>query len=368
MRGCAFHRRLVCQYTEFGRGERRHMTRVELIGVGKTYPARQRGAAPVVAVEDVSLTVASGEIHAVIGYSGAGKSTLLRLVNGLERATSGQILVGDNDITALPERHLRQARASIGMIFQQFNLFHSKNVAANVEYPLLIAGVPAAKRKERAREMLAFVGLSDKAEAYTDQLSGGQKQRVGIARALATDPGLLLADEATSALDPETSQEVLALLSKVNRELGITILLITHEMEVVRGIANRVTVMDGGRAVEQGDVFDVFSRPHTETARRFASTALPTEPDEAHLEKLRAQHRGALVSVTFRDGGVDQPLVFRTLSERNIGVSIVHGGVTEVGGRSFGRVTLELIGGDSDVSAAIAALRAEAELELEVLS
>ena len=343
------------------------MTRVELIGVGKTYPGRQRGAPPIVAVDDVSLTVEPGEIHAVIGYSGAGKSTLLRLVNGLERATSGQILVGDDDMTALSERKLRSARARIGMIFQQFNLFHSKNVSANVEYPLMVAGVPAAERKQRVRDLLSFVGLSEKAAAYTDQLSGGQKQRVGIARALATDPGLLLADEATSALDPETSQEVLALLSRVNRELGITILLITHEMEVVREIANRVTVMDGGRAVEQGDVFDVFSNPQTSTARRFAATALPTEPDAHHLDKLRQQHRGALISVTFRDGGVDQPLVFRTLSDRNIGVSIVHGGVTEVGGRSFGRVTLELIGDEPAVAGAIAALREEAELELEVL-
>ena len=343
------------------------MTRVELIGVGKTYPGRRRASEHIVAVDDVSLSVASGEIHAVIGYSGAGKSTLLRLVNGLERATTGQILVGDDDITALPERRLRGVRAKIGMIFQQFNLFHAKNVAGNVEYPLIVAGVPAAERRRRVHDMLEFVGLADKAEAYTDQLSGGQKQRVGIARALATDPGLLLADEATSALDPETSQEVLALLSRVNRELGITILLITHEMEVVREIAHRVTVMDGGRAVEQGDVFDVFSRPQTQTARRFAATALPSAPDPTHLEKLRQQHRGQLVSVTFRDGGTDQPVVFRTLSQRGVGVSIVHGGVTEVGGRSFGRVTLELIGAETDVADAIAALRGEPELELDVL-
>lgn len=340
------------------------MTRVQMIGVGKRYPGRGKNASPVVAVDDVSIDVASGEIHAIIGYSGAGKSTLLRLVNGLERATSGQILVGEQDITALPESKVRAARGGIGMIFQQFNLFHSKNVAKNVEYPLVVAGVPVAERSRRVAELLEFVGLSDKARAYTDQLSGGQKQRVGIARALATNPGVLLADEATSALDPETSQEVLALLKQVNAEFGITIILITHEMEVVREIADRVTVMDSGRAVEQGDVFDVFSDPQTSTTRRFVSTALPTEPADEHLDALRKRHRGKLVTMTFRDGDVDQPVVFQTLAERGVGVSIVHGGITDVGGRSFGKLTLELIGDELRVEHAIAALAQETELEV----
>ena len=340
------------------------MTRVQIRGVSKRYPGRGSGAAPVIAVDDVTIDVASGEIHAIIGYSGAGKSTLLRLVNGLERATDGTILVGDDDITALPESKLRGVRGGIGMIFQQFNLFHSKKVSRNVEYPLVVAGVPAAERRRRVAELLAFVGLSDKADAYTDQLSGGQKQRVGIARALATNPGVLLADEATSALDPQTSQEVLALLKRVNDEFGITIILITHEMEVVREIADRVTVMENGRAVEQGDVFDVFSAPKTAVTRRFVSTALPTEPEAEHLEALRARHRGRLISLTFRDGDVDQPVVFRTLAERGVGVSIVHGGITDVGGRSFGRLTLELIGDDLKVEHAIAALGQETDLEV----
>jgi D-methionine transport system ATP-binding protein len=315
----------------------------------------------------VSIDVASGEIHAVIGYSGAGKSTLLRLVNGLERATAGSIAIGDSgDIVTMPERRLRAVRENVGMIFQQFNLFHSKNVAKNVEYPLVVAGVPQAERRARVAEMLDFVGLSDRARSYTDQLSGGQKQRVGIARALATSPGVILADEATSALDPETSQEVLGLLERINRELGVTILLITHEMDVVREIAHRVTVMDGGRTVEQGDVFDVFSNPQAETTRRFVATALPTEPDQHHLAELRQKHRGRLISVTFRDGGVDQPLVFRTLADRGVGVNIVHGGITDVGGRSFGRLTIELIGDDVRVEHAIAALAQETELEVLV--
>ncbi|MFA5608256.1 MAG: methionine ABC transporter ATP-binding protein [Leucobacter sp.] len=342
------------------------MTRVQMSGVGKRYPGRGRGGAPVVAVDDVSIDVASGEIHAIIGYSGAGKSTLLRLINGLERATSGRILVGDDEITALPESRLRTVRGGIGMIFQQFNLFHSKRVDKNVEYPLIVAGTPAGERRRRVAELLEFVGLADKAAAYTDQLSGGQKQRVGIARALATNPGVLLADEATSALDPQTSREVLALLQRVNAEFGITIILITHEMEVVREIAHRVTVMDGGRAVEQGDVFEVFSAPASETTRRFVATALPTEPDPEHLELLRDRHHGRLITLTFRDGDVDQPAVFAALAARGVGVSIVHGGVTDVGGRSFGKLTLELTGEDLRVEHAIAAIGQQVELEVLV--
>lgn len=340
------------------------MTRVKLEGVGKRYPGRKKGDADIVAVDGVSIDIASGEIHAIIGYSGAGKSTVLRLINGLEHATSGKITVGDVELTALSERALRPERQKIGMIFQQFNLFRAKTVSKNVEYPLIVAGVPAAERAARVTELLKFVGLADKASAYTDQLSGGQKQRVGIARALATNPGVLLADEATSALDPETSQEVLALLKRVNTEFGITIILITHEMEVVREVADRVTVMSDGKAVEQGDVFEVFSAPKSDTTRKFVATALPSEPSQAHLATLQERHRGRLVSLTFRDGDVDQPVVFNTLVERGVGVNIVHGGITEVGGRSFGKLTLELIGDDLKVEHAIAALGQQTDLEV----
>ncbi|MDO4241693.1 MAG: ATP-binding cassette domain-containing protein [Microbacteriaceae bacterium] len=345
------------------------MSRVKITDVSKVYEG-QKKKAPLTAVNGVSIDVAAGEIHAIIGYSGAGKSTLLRLINGLERATSGSIEISDADgagaidIAALPERDLRKARQNIGMIFQQFNLFKSKNVAANVEYPLKIAGVPKAERTKRVAELLEYVGLGDRAKAYVEQLSGGQKQRVGIARALATNPSLLLADEATSALDPETSAEVLQLLARVNRELGVTIILITHEMEVVREIAHRVTVMEKGQVVEQGDVFDVFSAPKSPVTRRFVATALPTEPRDTHLQDLREKHRGKLVTVTMRDGSVDQPLLFNLLAERGVGVSIIHGGITEVGGRSFGRLTFELIGDDLKVEHAIAALAQEVEIEV----
>ena len=201
---------------------------VSLDGVSKRFT--RRGGDPVVAVDEVSLEVAQGEVIAVIGYSGAGKSTLVRLINALELPTSGSVRVAGQDLTTLSEKDLRAARSKIGMIFQQFNLFRSRTVAGNVGYPLRVAGVPAKERDARVPELLDFGGLLDRAHAYPEQLSGGQKQRVGIARALATNPPLLLADEATSALDPDTTTEVLSLLRRVNTELGVTIVVITHEM------------------------------------------------------------------------------------------------------------------------------------------
>jgi D-methionine transport system ATP-binding protein len=221
---------------------------VELRGVTKRYRRADTGET-VTAVEGVDLDVHRGEVLGVIGYSGAGKSTLVRLVNALELPTSGTVTVAGQELTAIPERDRRQARRRIGMVFQQFNLFRSRTVAGNVAYPLKVAGVGKDERDRRVAELLDFVGLLDRAYAYPEQLSGGQKQRVGIARALASNPELLLADEATSALDPETTAEVLALLRRVNQELGVTIIVITHEMDAVRRIADRVAVMEQGRVV-----------------------------------------------------------------------------------------------------------------------
>ncbi len=248
---------------------------IEFRGVTKSF---RSGDAAVSAVTDIDLTIERGEIFGIIGYSGAGKSTLLRLINALEHATSGSVIVDGRDLTTLRERDLRSVRAGIGMIFQQFNLFRSRTVFANIAYPLKVAGWPPDERKQRVAELLAFVGLTEKAWAYPDQLSGGQKQRVGIARALATNPAILLADEATSALDPETTADVLALLKRVNAELGVTIVVITHEMEVVRSIADRVAVLDSGRIIELGTVFDVFSDPQTATSQRFVGTVLRNQP------------------------------------------------------------------------------------------
>lgn len=244
------------------------MAIIELDNVSKVFPPARRGAAPVSAVEGVTLHIEQGQIAGIIGYSGAGKSTVVRLVNALETATEGTITVDGTTITGLPERRLRQVRLGIGMIFQQFNLFSSRTVWGNIAYPLQIAKVPKDRHRERISELLHFVGLADKAHSYPEQLSGGQKQRVGIARALATSPKVLLADEATSALDPETTRDVLQLLKKVNVELGITTVVITHELEVVRSIADRVVVMEQGRIVEDGAAFDVFARPSHPTTKR----------------------------------------------------------------------------------------------------
>ncbi|NMB21898.1 MAG: ATP-binding cassette domain-containing protein, partial [Corynebacterium sp.] len=244
-----------------------------------------------IALDDVSLSVEPGEVIGIIGYSGAGKSTLVRMINGLDTPTSGSLLLDGTDIVDMPESRMRKLRSRIGMIFQQFNLFQSRTAAGNVEYPLELAKMDKAQRKARVQEMLEFVGLSDKGKNYPEQLSGGQKQRVGIARALATNPSLLLADEATSALDPETTREVLALLRKVNKELGITIVVITHEMEVVRSIADHVAVMEDGRVVEHGSVYEVFSHPQTAVAEKFVATSLRNTPDVIEADDLLA-HEG----------------------------------------------------------------------------
>eukprot|EP01035_Chromulina_nebulosa_P012922 gene12921-biopygen10939 len=216
---------------------------------------------PTPALDGISLTIGKGEIVGLIGRSGAGKSTLIRCLNGLERPDSGEIFIEGRRITGLPEQQLQPLRRRIGMIFQQFNLLANKTVIENVALPLKIEGVARAARSKRARELLDLVGLAGRATAYPSELSGGQKQRVGIARALAARPALLLSDEATSALDPETTRSILALLKDINQRLGLTILLITHEMEVVRSIADRVAVINAGRIVEEGQVWSVFASP-----------------------------------------------------------------------------------------------------------
>ena len=285
------------------------MAIVTLTNVSRHYPARTAGGDDVVAVDSVSLDIEKGDVYGIIGYSGAGKSTLVRLINALEPATSGTITVDGVDITALSERELRRVRGGIGMIFQQFNLFAAKSVRANVAYPLKLAGWSKADIAARVDELLSFVGLADKASAYPEQLSGGQKQRVGIARALATRPAILLADEATSALDPQTTHEVLDLLRRVNQEQGVTIVVITHEMDVIQTLATKVAVMEGGRIIEQGDVFDVFSTPQHPASRRFVGTVIKGVPSPAEAAALAARHIGRLVTFSFRDGDSAQARV-----------------------------------------------------------
>lgn len=343
---------------------------LEFRGVTKVF-----GKDGVRALDDVTLSVAPGEILGVIGYSGAGKSTLIRMINGLETPTSGDVVVGDRTISGLPERKLRPLRSDIGMIFQHFNLFGSRTAAGNIAYPLELAGMGKAERKRRVEELLDFVGLSDKGRSYPEQLSGGQKQRVGIARALATSPSLLLADEATSALDPETTRDVLGLLRRINRELGTTIVLITHDMSVIRAIADQVAVMEGGRVMESGPVRDIFAHPATETGRRFADMAMRDLPTGRERESLlegvaaasgsRDDAHSCLITTAVGDG-VDLGELLAVARDRGVTATVAHGAVTSLQATSFGRLTLRLTGAKDDVDAAVAGVARLTEVE-EVL-
>ncbi|WP_405827747.1 methionine ABC transporter ATP-binding protein [Streptomyces sp. NBC_00105] len=323
---------------------------VELRDVRKDFPGGAR------AVDGVTLSVEAGTVFGVVGHSGAGKSTLLRLVNGLEEPTSGSVLLDGQDLSALGERRLRPVRRDIGMVFQQFNLFRSRTVLGNVLYPLRLAGMDRAAARARAEETLDFVGLAGHGKRYPEQLSGGQRQRVGIARALATRPKVLLCDEATSALDPQTTGEVLALLRRVNRELGVTILLITHEMEVVRTLCDRVAVMEDGKVVESGEVYELFARPRHATTATFVRSARHSEPDEALLERLRARHPGRLITLPVADGSASLDGLSELLHVHGVEFTFVHGGIAEVRGRPLGSVTLELRGETAAVDAVVAAL------------
>ncbi|MFT4028884.1 MAG: ATP-binding cassette domain-containing protein [Protaetiibacter sp.] len=324
---------------------------VQLRGVSKRFESRRR---TVVAVDDVDLEVGAGEVFGVVGYSGAGKSTLLRLINALERPTSGQVLVEGVDVTALRGRELRELRRRIGMIFQQFNLMESRTVAYNVGFPLTLTRTPRTEIRRRVAEVLEFVGLADKASAYPSQLSGGQKQRVGIARALAAHPDILICDEATSALDPQTTDEVLTLLTRANRDYGLTIVLITHEMEVVKKICTRVAVMQDGRIVEQGDTYRVFSAPESEASTRFVRSAVRDRPSPALLDRVRREASGTLVEVPLDSASGDA----LSVALRTAGVDFVFhfGGLDEVRERTFGRVLLELRGTPDAIAGVIADL------------
>ncbi|AQX79759.1 methionine ABC transporter ATP-binding protein [Plantibacter flavus] len=336
------------------------MPLVSLRDVAKRYPSPQKGAAPIAAIDGVDLDIEAGDVFGIIGYSGAGKSTLVRLINALEPATSGSIVVDGTEVTTLSERGLRDLRLGIGMIFQQFNLFNSKSVRKNIAYPLEVAGRPRAEIRTRVEELLKFVGLADKADNYPDQLSGGQKQRVGIARALATSPRILLADEATSALDPETTQEVLALLKQVNRDLGVTIVVITHEMEVIQSLATKVAVMERGKVIEQGDVFEVFSDPQHAASKRFVSTVIKGVPSPAELSVLKERHVGRIVTLSFRDGDASQAGVFLTLAQAGVDFELVYGGINDIQGRAFGHLTLALRGDDQTIDGALTAIGSQA--------
>ncbi len=324
----------------------------------------------VVALEKVNLSVEKGEIFGIIGLSGAGKSTLVRCINMLEEPSEGTILVDGHEITGLGKKELRQARQKIGMIFQHFNLLSSRTVIGNVMFPLEIANVPKAEAEKRARELLDLVGLSDKIKAYPAQLSGGQKQRVGIARALANNPKLLLCDEATSALDPQTTHSILKLLRDINRQLNITILIITHDMNVIKEICDRVAVIDDARIVEVGNVLDVFANPRTPTSRSFVNSVISHEVPVELLHTSLPQNGNTtskVIRVSFIGESAGEPVIFNMIRRFDIDASILYGNVSRIKDTPFGSLALELIGPSKLIEESIAYLRSQG-LEVEVLS
>lgn len=306
----------------------------------------KKGTGQVKALEGVNLDVPAGTITGIIGRSGAGKSTLLRMVNGLEQPTSGTVTVAGNDVGRAGAAELRRIRRDVGMIFQHFNLLSSRTVYGNVALPLEIAGLPSAEIKPRVDDLIARVGLEQLSGRYPAELSGGQKQRVGIARALATKPKVLLSDEATSALDPETTQTVLKLLADINRDLGLTILLITHEMAVVRDIASHVAVIDGGRIVEAGTTYDVFADPKHPTTRSFLSGITGITLPSFVSHRLKAErphgHSEEVIRITFAGRHATDPMLAKLTSELGIPVNILAGAVEEIGPHPFGNLLVSV--------------------------
>lgn len=309
------------------------------------------GGKEVQAVKDVNLTIHDGDIFGIIGFSGAGKSTLVRCINLLERPTSGTVTVDDKEITALSAKELRKARKKIGMIFQHFNLMPSRTIFGNVAYPLKGSGLSKQKIADKVHNLLELVGISEKENAYPSQLSGGQKQRVAIARALANDPKILLCDEATSALDPQTTKSILKLLQKVNETLGITIVVITHEMDVVKEICNRVAVMDHGNVVEEGEVFSIFATPQNKVTRDFIKTTSNLQKIEELVEAespVVALKPGELiVRLSYIEKNASEPLISAVTEKFGIILNIIFADVEIVQNAPIGG-TVAIVSGDKD--------------------
>ncbi|ORT49268.1 DL-methionine transporter ATP-binding subunit [Vibrio sp. qd031] len=339
---------------------------IELNNVNKTF---YQGQTPIHALKEIDLHIPAGQIFGVIGASGAGKSTLIRCVNLLEAPTQGSVIVDGVDLTALSKSQLSQARQNIGMIFQHFNLLSSRTVFENIALPLELAGVANERISEKVQQLLKLVGLEDKHNVYPSNLSGGQKQRVAIARALSSDPKVLLCDEATSALDPATTQSILALLKEINRKLNITILLITHEMDVVKNICHQVAIIGDGELVEKGSVGEIFAHPKTDLAHQFIRSTLDLsipEDYQAKLQQQRAVGSHPLVRLEFTGDTVDAPLISQIARQFNIDISILSSDLDYAGGVKFGMMVAELFGSESDDQAAIAFLE-QHKVKVEVL-
>lgn len=340
---------------------------IDILNLTKTYTS---AAGKIEAVKGISLKVKKGQIFGIIGQSGAGKSTLIRCINMLERPTSGTVIVDGDDMAKLSEKELLKKRQRIGMIFQHFNLLTSRTVFDNVAYPLEIQGLSKESIKERVLPLLELVGLSDRADYYPSQLSGGQKQRVGIARALSSEPKVLLCDEATSALDPQTTKSILDLLRDINEKLNLTIVLITHEMNVIKEICDKVAVIENGLIVEEGNVLDVFTNPQTPTAKEFISTiisrdlppalsSLPFSPTPINGDSL-------MIRLSFIGDITDEPILAGVIRKHRVDISILFANVDAIKGVHYGSLTVEIIGDKEAMKAALEDLQ-EQKLRVEVL-
>lgn len=314
---------------------------IQLRNMGKEFKTAN---GPVVALDDINLDIMEGEIFGIIGLSGAGKSTLVRCINFLEVPTSGQVIFEGNNLAALNDRGKRKARQSMGMIFQQFNLLAQRNVLRNICFPLEIAGVPKAKAQERAMELLKLVGLEDRSKAYPAQLSGGQKQRVAIARAIATNPKVLLCDEATSALDPNTTKSILALLKQINQELGITVIVITHEMAVIEAICDRVAIIDQSKIAEVGRVSDIFSEPKSKIGRQLILGDAVTNVKFDKSRKIR---------ITFDGRSSTEPVIANMILASKVPLNIMYAATKDIGGTAVGQMIVQLPEDETDANRAI---------------
>ena len=326
---------------------------IELKQVSKTFPTPDGDFQ---ALKEVSLTIQDGDIFGIVGMSGAGKSTLVRCINLLERPTSGQVLMDGEDLMTFSPARLRQARRSIAMIFQQFNLLMQRTCLKNICFPMEIAGVPAAEAKKRALEYLDIVGLPDKANAYPAQLSGGQKQRIAIARALASNPKVLLCDEATSALDPTTTRSILKLIQDINQRMGITAIIITHEMAVVEAICTRVAILEHGNMVETGTVEEVFSNPKSEAGRKLVF------PEGANIDQFPVAD---VVRVVFNGGSSYEPLIASLAIDCGVKVNILGADTRNVNGKAFGSMLLGLPEDKNDSAKAMSYLKAQKDVTVE---
>ncbi|MFV8826569.1 methionine ABC transporter ATP-binding protein [Alkalihalobacterium sp. APHAB7] len=336
---------------------------IHLSGIRKLFKTKD---GVVTAVDRVDLEIKEGEIFGIIGYSGAGKSTLIRMLNSLERPTEGTVTVAGKELSSLKGKSLRKARQEISMIFQHFNLLWSRTVRENIGFPLEIAGVPKEERQKRVDELIKLVGLEGRGGSYPSQLSGGQKQRVGIARALANNPKVLLCDEATSALDPKTTDSILELLVDINKKLGLTIVLITHEMHVIRKICHRVAVMEAGKVVEMGPVLNVFKNPQAGITKQFVKQVTDPEETKDTISHIIEDESGKVVQLSFIGEETEKPLITKIIRKFDIEVNILQGKISQTQEGAYGTLFIQIDGDVVEIDRAIAFIREEG-VQVEVI-